>query len=82
MGSVLRIVGDMHWLTDVLVGVVAGISIGAGLPLLLLRTTDLGGVAERGSEMVQTARIVYNAGGQTGVTTYPLFYWVRLQTVK
>uniref|UniRef100_A0A6U5KB34 Phosphatidic acid phosphatase type 2/haloperoxidase domain-containing protein n=1 Tax=Corethron hystrix TaxID=216773 RepID=A0A6U5KB34_9STRA len=42
VGSLLRIVGDMHWLTDVLVGTLAGIAIGAGMPPLILRAINDG----------------------------------------
>ena len=37
IGSLLRIAGFMHWLTDVLAGFVCGCLCGAGLPLLLWR---------------------------------------------
>ena len=35
VGSLLRIVGMMHWLTDVLAGIFFGVLCGAGLPVLL-----------------------------------------------
>ena len=35
VGAFLRIVGFMHWFTDVLVGVIFGVLIGFGLPTLL-----------------------------------------------
>jgi membrane-associated phospholipid phosphatase len=37
LAAVTRISADMHWATDVMAGAVAGILIGAGLPLLLHR---------------------------------------------
>ncbi len=37
IGSLLRIVGFMHWLSDVVVGVVCGCLCGVGVPLLLWR---------------------------------------------
>lgn len=37
IGSVLRIVADMHWGTDVLVGCFMGCTVGGGLPTLLFR---------------------------------------------
>ena len=40
IGSLLRIAGFMHWLTDVLAGVVCGCLCGGGLPLLLWRACD------------------------------------------
>ncbi len=35
IGSIMRIMGDMHWASDVLVGAVAGTVIGASVPMLL-----------------------------------------------
>lgn len=37
VGSLLRIIGFMHWLTDVLAGAVCGCLCGASVPILLLR---------------------------------------------
>ena len=40
IGSLLRIAGFMHWLTDVLAGFLCGCLCGGGLPLLLWRACD------------------------------------------
>ena len=40
VGSVLRIVGFVHWATDVIVGIFFGCLLGAGLPTLLFRPRE------------------------------------------
>ena len=41
VGSLLRIIGDMHWCSDVLVGVIMGWVVGWGLPTLLFGKTPV-----------------------------------------
>jgi membrane-associated phospholipid phosphatase len=38
VGSIMRVMALMHWMSDVLVGVLAGVAIGAGLPTMLFRS--------------------------------------------